>query len=74
MAVKILTEDQVFKPVKIEVTFETFEQLQTFVKLYGNAFDVTNNLNYEEVTEKGIDTLMTAEEWQELKDIVTKNS
>lgn len=70
MAVKIITEDQSFKPVKIEITFETIEQLKSFVLLYGHPALVSSNAPLAGVTEKGIDSLMTSDEWESLRAIM----
>ncbi len=70
MTVKILTEEQVYKPVKVEITFETKEQLQTFVDLYGNGGTVHNSLSdkLKRVTVRGI-KIIDMETWEKLSDL-----
>ena len=72
MTVKIISEDQSFKPVKIEITFETKEQLQTFVDLYGASPSFIVEALSEEcsrITEQGYESLLDLETWSKLSEL-----
>lgn len=84
MATKIIKEQSVWNPVKIEIDFETPEQLAAFVVLYGNnttvARTVTKAVNSDDLSDlygltvgtfsRAIESTINYDTWEHLRDIL----
>jgi hypothetical protein len=54
MSVKFIPQPKQYTPVKIELTFDTKEQLEAFVRIYGSSNTVAEILFKEKYTKKNL--------------------